>query len=268
MKDYGITKISFENKRIDSICCAKIDSQRKVIDTFETHNRNWFIQKMQSGKTFCKLKRVVDGKYLILEDIVGYDKSRDVISLGGQGATSLPKNITKRKTFLSYYHKDDQAYKEYFENLFDDLIVNKSVQKGDINSDNSDEYIKQLIQKEYLSDTTVLVVLLGKKTKNRKHVDWEMSGALNYKVGDHCAGLLGIVLPTHPDYKKPINQRLKCNYPKRFIENYESGYAVMIDWTEDRVFMQNAIEKAFRQRTNNSKRINSIIPQMQRNTGE
>ena len=41
----------------------------------------------------------------------------------------------------------------------------------------------------------------------------------------------------------------------------------MIDWTEDRVFMQNAIEKAFRQRSNNDKRRNSI-PQMQRNTGE
>ena len=69
------------------------------------------------------------------------------------------------------------------------------------------------------------------------------------------------------DYKKPINQRLKINYPKRFIENYVSGYAVMIDWTEDRVFMQNEIEKAFRQRANNDKRRNSS-PQMQRNTGE
>ena len=266
MTDYGITKISFNNNRIDNIYCGELDFQNNPIGNFETHDRNWFKQKLRNGKTFCKLTREKNGKYTILDDVIQYDDYRDIISLGGQGATKMPQNITKRKTFLSYYHKDEQ-YKKYFENLFDDLIVNKSVQKGDIDSDNSDEYIKQLIQKEYLYDTTVLVVLLGAKTKHRKHVDWEISGALNYKVGDHYAGLLGIVLPTHPDYKKPISQRFKCNYPKRFIENYVSGYAVMIDWTEDRVFMQNAIEKAFRQRANNDKRRNSI-PQMQRNTGE
>lgn len=267
MTDYGITKISFNDNRIDNIYCGEMNSQNNTIYNFETHDRNWFKQKLSYGKTFSKLTRGKDGKYIILNDIIQYNGYSDIISLGGKGATRLPQNITKRKTFLSYYHKDDQLYKNYFENLFDDLIVNKSVQKGDIDSDNSDEYIKQLIQKEYLFDTTVLVVLLGAKTKHRKHIDWEISGALNYKVGDHYAGLLGIVLPTHPDYNKPINQRYKSNYPKRFIENYESGYAVMIDWTEDRVFMQNAIEKAFRQRANNDKRINRIS-QMQRNTGE
>src|SRR5690606_31908749 len=98
------------------------------------------------------------------------------------------------------YHKEDQGYKEKFKNLFDDLIVHKSVEDGDIDSDNSDGYIKQFIQKDYLSDTTVLVVLIGPNTKHRKHIDWEMSGALNLKVGDRCAGILGLKLPSHPDY--------------------------------------------------------------------
>lgn len=267
MKDYGITKISFENNRIESIFCGRIDSQSNTIDDFETHDRNWFKQKLSIGKTFCKLNKNRSGNYVILNDAVEYDVYKDKISIGGNGAAKLPQNITKRKTFLSYYHKDDQLYKKYFDNLFDDLIVNKSVQRGDIDSDNSDEYIKQLIQKHYLCDTTALVVLLGAKTKHRKHVDWEISGALNYKVGDHYAGLLGIVLPTHPDYDKPNYQKNHFNFPTRFWANYESGYAVMIDWTEDRVFMQNAIEKAFRQRSNNDKGRNSI-PQMQRNTGE
>lgn len=267
MTDYGITKISFDNNRINNVYCGEINSQTNTIEDFETHDRNWFRQKMRNGKTFCKLSKNKQGQYIILNDIIQYDGYRDVISLGGQGATKLPQNITKRKTFLSYHHKRDQQYKLYYENLFDDLIVNKSVEEGDINSENSDEYIRQLIQKQYLYDTTVLVVLIGEKTKCRKHVDWEISGALNYKVGDHYAGLLGVVLPTHPDYNKPINQRYKSNYPKRFIENYETGYAVMIDWTEDRVFMQNAIEKAFRQRNESYKRRNNI-PQMQRNTGE
>lgn len=266
MTDFGITKISFYNNRIHNICCGEIDFQNNPIGVFETHDRNWFTQKIRNGKTFCKLIKDKKGNYIVLNEPIRYDSYRDIISLGGQGATKLPQNITKRKTFLSYYHKDEQ-YKRYYENLFDDLIVNKSVQKGDINSDNSDEYIKQLIQKDYLYDTTVLVVLIGDKTKHRKHVDWEISGALNRKVGDHYAGLLGIVLPTHPDYGKPNYQKNHSNFPKRFLANYESGYAVMIDWTEDRVFMQNAIEKAFRQRANNDKRRNNI-PQMPENTGE
>lgn len=267
MKDYGITKISFHNKKIYNICCGKIDSINKKIGDFETRTRTWFKLKMLNGNTFCKLTKNRNGIYTVLSDEVGYDNAKDIISLGGRGATKLPQNITKRKTFLSYYHKDDQLYKKYFENLFGDLMINKSVQDGDIDSDNSDEYIKQLIQKEYLCDTTILVVLIGDKTKHRKHVDWEISGALNYKVGDHYAGLLGVVLPSHPDYKKTKNQRIKSNYPKRFIENYESGYAVMIDWTEDRAYMQNAIEKAFKLRSESDKRRNAI-PQMKINTGK
>ena len=222
---------------------------------------------MFNGKTFCKLIKNKNGIYIALRDKIMYDNTKDIISLGGRGATKLPQNITKRKTFLSYYHKDDQLYKNYFENLFGDLMINKSVQDGDIDSDNSDGYIKQLIQKEYLCDTTILVVLIGNNTKHRKHVDWEISGALNYKVGDHCAGLLGVVLPSHPDYNKPKNHLDKSNYPKRFIENYESGYAVMIDWTENRIFMQNAIEKAFKLRSESGKRRNAI-PQMKKNTGK
>ena len=267
MTDYGITKISFDNNKIDKIYCGKIDSKNKIVYDFETHNRSWFKQKLLNGKTFCKLVKNSRGKYIVLNDIILYNNAKDVISLGGRGATKLPQDITKRKTFLSYYHKDDQLYKKYFENLFGDLMINKSVQDGDIDSDNSDGYIKQLIQKEYLRDTTILVVLIGNNTKHRKHVDWEISGALNYKVGDHYAGLLGVVLPSHPDYKKTKNQRIKSNYPKRFIENYESGYAVMIDWTENRAYMQNAIEKAFKLRSESDKRRNAI-PQMKINTGK
>ena len=109
-------------------------------------------------------------------------------------------NDTKRKSFVSYYHKDNQDDRTKFENLFGDLIVSKSVEDGDIDSDNSDGYIKQLIQKDFLADTTVLVVLIGQKTKCRMHVDWEISGALNLKIGDNNAGLLGIILPSHSDY--------------------------------------------------------------------
>lgn len=264
MKYYGITKISFE-KQIESIYCGLIENSK--ISNFQSHDRNWFVNELKRGSVFYKLIRNKEGKLFIYADSIKYDNNKNKISLGGEGAKKLPRNITKRKTFLSYYHKDDQVYKQYFENLFGDLIINKSVQDGDIKSDNSDDYIKKLIQDGYLSDTTVLVVLLGKNTKHRKHVDWEISGALNYKVGDHYAGILGVVLPTHPDYGKPKLQLNSNNFPARFWENYQSGYAVKVDWTENRYIMQKMIEEAFRRRSMTDKRRNNIL-QKKRNTGK
>lgn len=75
----------------------------------------------------------------------------------------------KHKVFVSYYHKDDQKYKNYIDNNFKDIMINKSVMDNDIDSDNSDEYIKRLIRENYISDSSVVVVLVGRNTKTRKH---------------------------------------------------------------------------------------------------
>lgn len=176
------------------------------------------------------------------------------------------KKGIKRKTFISYFHKDDEDYKNEFERLTSDLIVNKSVGDGDINADNSDDYIKKLIQDGYLNDTTVLVVLVGAKTKCRKHVDWEISGALNFKVGDSYAGLLGILLPTYPDFNARVY--LLSGVPERLAKNIESGYAEMIKWSLDKEFLQSAIERAYDRRIDESdKRENNLI-QMDKDTCE
>lgn len=178
-----------------------------------------------------------------------------------QKTKKLPLIQTKRKTFISYYHYDDSEYKEKFLNLTEDLIVSKSVEEGDIKSDLSDEYVKQLIQKEYLHDTTVLVVLLGPKTKCRKHIDWEISGALNYKVGESYTGILGLKLLTHPDYG--TGKHTHNLLPNRLSDNLRSGYAVIRDYTTDRQKLQEYIELAYKnRRIEADKRVNNRI-QMQ-----
>ena len=96
---------------------------------------------------------------------------------------------TRHKVFISYYHKDDQPYKDAFEKAFSHFFINKSVQDGDINTDVSTEYIKQLIQKDFITDASVLVVLFGPNTWGRKHVDWEISAVLNKKLEDILASL-------------------------------------------------------------------------------
>ena len=111
--------------------------------------------------------------------------------------------MAKHKLFISYYHSDDEYYRDKFEELFGDLFINKSVQIGDIDDDLSDEYIKRLIRENYISDTSVVVVLVGKNTYCRKHVDWEISaGLLNN------AGLIGLALPSHSSYKKINIQKM------------------------------------------------------------
>ena len=255
--DYCVSKLTLNNDGfIDSIIYYEDLGDRLGVELEQ--NRNWMVQQVAEGKTFCSITANESGKWNTIGNF----------SFDGHIFRwfTIPKNITKRKTFISYYHYDDQQYKENFNNLFDDLIVHKSVEDGDIDSKNSDEYIKKLIEDGHLSDTTILVVLIGPNTKHRKHVDWEISGALNIKVGDKCAGILGLKLPSHPDYG--TGEHKYSNLPERLSDNLKTNFAIIRDWTSDRIKMQEYLEEAFNKRTTHyDKRDNSRI-QMTKNTNE
>lgn len=166
--------------------------------------------------------------------------------------------MTKHKVFISYHHKNDYLYKQEFERLFNNIIISKAVANGDINPDNSDEYIKRLIQQEYITDSTVTIVLLGTETAKRKHIDWEISASLSRKVGGY-SGLLGIILPTHPDYYK--NKISESSIPPRLLSNIQSGYANLIKWNTDINYIDYYIETAFQNRTSKTALIKNSLPQ-------
>lgn len=252
-KEYFVTKLSFreDGQLIRDVTVYEYDGES--LDNGSTQSRQWMVNKVTAGYQISIMTPN--------PDVQNNWKRHDPFTYNGgyfSWGFKLPLNETKRKTFVSYYHHDNQDDRKKFENLFGDLIVSKSVEDGDIDSKNSDEYIKQLIQKDYLADITVLVVLIGPKTKCRMHVDWEISGALNLKVGESNAGLLGIKLPGHPDFGTG-----KHNYdllPARLSDNLKSGYAIIRDWTDDRVKMQSYIEEAFEKRFSMAdKRTNSRI---------
>lgn len=260
-KEYFVTKLSFreDGQLIRDVTVFEYDGES--LDNGATQNRQWMVNKVNAGYQISvmnpnpdKQNKWIRGKPFTCEE--GFF----------QWSFKLPLNETKRKTFVSYYHKDDQDSRTKFENLFGDLIVSKSVEDGDIDSDNSDEYIEKLIKKDYLSDTTVLVVLIGPKTKCRMHVDWEISGAISSRVGGN-SGLIGILLPSHPDFGggKKYNPE---NLPKRLAANLESGYAKLYDWTDDRVKMQQYIDYAFKGKNETEKIINKSILKMEKNTCE
>lgn len=256
--DFLVSKVKWLNSsKTISTFLVHIDNGDSV-GSGDEKDRNWIVQHLRSGYTFNCINLDENGLW----------KKGSFLTLSSTGglkwSDDLPNILTKRKTFISYYHKDNQAYKENFVNLTSDLIVNKSVEDGDIDSDVSDEYIKQLIQKGFLNDTTVLIVLIGNKTKCRKHVDWEISGALNLKVGDQYAGLLGLLLPNHVDYGKDTYS--PSNIPARLADNLNSGYALIQDYTLDRKKIQSYIETAFKNRTSKSEKRNNSKPQMKSNT--
>lgn len=153
----------------------------------------------------------------------------------------------RHKVFISF-HDDDFHYKERFETMMEGYIVDKSVHDGDIDDQRLvTSEIRRRIRDSFIADATVTVVLVGPCTWRRKHVDWEIGSSLrNTKKNSRC-GLLGILLPNHPNYNtKKLNQHL---VPPRLSDNCsEGGYASMHKWSNSPRLVQKWIDKAFDRR--------------------
>ncbi len=150
----------------------------------------------------------------------------------------------RHKVFISFHH-DDQEYKDQFVDMMGGYIVDKSIHDQDIDDDNlKTETTRQKIRDNFIADATVTVVLVGKCTWQRKHVDWEIGSSLrDTKYNSRC-GLLGILLPTHPNYnKKTYNP---CLVPPRLADNCGSNsYARMYSWSDSANEIQKWIHEAF-----------------------
>lgn len=137
----------------------------------------------------------------------------------------------RHKVFTSFHH-EDQFYKDQFVEMMGDDIVDQSVEDGDIDDDNlSTETIRQKIRDEFIRDATVTVVLIGPCTWQRKHVDWEIGSSLRATRKNSRCGLLGILLPNHPNYA--TGQYSKNLIPPRLADNCngEDRYAAIYDWS-------------------------------------
>ena len=116
--------------------------------------------------------------------------------------------ISKHKVFISF-HERDIKYKEDFVRMMGKRIVDRSVDTGNIDdTDLKTATVRQKIRDEYIRDAAVAIVLIGPRTWQRKHVDWEIgSGIRKTKKNPRC-GLLGILLPNHPSHNKKRNLHL------------------------------------------------------------
>lgn len=103
-----------------------------------------------------------------------------------------------RKVFISFHHKNDQNYKDYLVTWGknNDVFIDGSVDTDDIDDSLSDESIRIKIRDEYLKDTTVTILLVGKETKFRKHIDWELYSSMYDGKVNKKSGIIVILLPS------------------------------------------------------------------------
>lgn len=161
----------------------------------------------------------------------------------------------KPKVFVSYHHKNDQWDYDKFTELFNenyDIITDTSVDRK-IKSDDS-EYQMRRIREDYITGSSVTVVLCGKESYKRKFIDWEICATLNKEHG-----LLGIILPDNP-----ADLTGKYAVPGRLHDNIQSDYAHWIHWTDNPSELITAIQWA-RELSNKTSLLDNSRDTMKRN---
>ena len=163
------------------------------------------------------------------------------------------------KVFISYHHQNDQTYKEELVECGESnsIIIDRSVDSGDIPDTLSDQAIRERIRDNYLQDSTVTILLVGKETKGRKHIDWEIYSSMIDGVKNKKSGILVVNLPStncnrifaahgveekqfvHPevtDWCSMSRSELEASFPympDRIIDNLVSGAKIsVVPWSK------------------------------------
>lgn len=179
--------------------------------------------------------------------------------------------IPRHKVFISYHHELDQEYKNHLIKMSEynpdkhqivSIFEDYSVRENDIDDTGmSDEDIRKEIRDNYINDASVLILLCGKETKNRKFIDWELHAAMYNSDEKPKLGILVINLPSinhmnsvhaNDNEEKSIvsnntnwvkyttRKEYEDNYPfmpSRIIDNFESATKdstivpmIVVDW--------------------------------------
>ena len=139
--------------------------------------------------------------------------------------------IPRHKVFISYYHHDDQYYKDKLisinelnpeklqtQSIFEDY----SVHENEIDDTGlSSENIRCIIRDDYIKDATVLILLCGQNTKRRKHIDWEIHAAMYDSPVNRQMGIVVINLPTISQ-----NIRASSNEEKPLLSDSAGWYKI------------------------------------------
>jgi Thoeris protein ThsB, TIR-like domain len=155
----------------------------------------------------------------------------------------------KRRVFLSYHHTREQTVVDEFieefsgeYEVFTDMSLERAAESDDV------DYLAQVCR-EAIKGTSVTIVMIGKRTGERKFVDWEIYDTLKMK---HC-----LVAISRPDLAAE-----DASLPDRLKDNWKSGYAKWYSYPENAAQLKRRIDEAFVADESN---IDNTRPLMKRN---
>ncbi len=171
------------------------------------------------------------------------------LSARAEAAIRKSNDPTRHKCFVSYHADDADEVEDFldsFGHVFIPRVIGVSDEDDFIDSDDTD-YVMDCIREQYLTDSTVTIVLVGNCTWARKYVDWEVYSTLRNDKNNRRSGLLGITLPS-------IADRAGRQAPARLDDNVkgtngDEGYARWWKYPSSAEVVRTRIETAFKDRT-------------------
>ncbi|MBF0372847.1 MAG: TIR domain-containing protein [Alphaproteobacteria bacterium] len=163
----------------------------------------------------------------------------------------------RHKCFISYHHADQQAVDDFvktFDHHHDMFIVRQlGEMPEDIINSNDTDYVMRRIREDYIRDSTVTLVMMGKCTWARRYVDWEIQASLRPAPNTSLPnGLLGIKLPTFTKFPERFDLNLlQPNAAKN------TNYAGYIDHPTSADRLAIAIDWAFARRSTHKELVNN-----------
>lgn len=160
--------------------------------------------------------------------------------------------FTRRKCFISYHHDDEDEVQRFIQTFDHDenVLISRGIgasMAGDIINSNSNDYIMRRVREDYLRDSTVTIVMVGRNTWGRKFVDWEVATSLRNTASYNRNGLLAITLPS-------MAGSAGRQLPARVNDNVkgDDGYARWWTYPSTTSALARCIDLAYQYRTTRS----------------
>ena len=162
---------------------------------------------------------------------------------------------TRHKCFVSYHVADMDEVESFIDDYGSSFIARcvGVTEESDFVDSTDEEYIKRRIREDYLTDSTVTIVLLGKCTWSRKFVDWEISSSLRNDSNNKRSGLLVIPLPSMKNSAK-LPDRVEDNWTENDAAN---SYALYKSYPTSSQQLKRLINSAFDSRTSKGDKVDN-----------
>lgn len=149
-------------------------------------------------------------------------------------------NAVRHKCFLSYHLEDDAEVAAFIEE-FDEVLIPRVIglTEDSLIAADTNVGVMRAIRENYLTDSTVTIVMIGKCTWARKFVDWEIASTLRNDSNNKRSGLIGIQLPS-AQHGPQVPARLAAN-----LSTDGNAYARYYAYPTSTTSIRTRIEDAF-----------------------